>query len=322
MAHTRNGEKKATRQCWECLKRRLVCDYSLPGCKKCNKTGKECPGYDEQKPLQWVQPGRVTFRKRRRDEPPTVYTVPDEAPCETVHGANSANNVSSGALLESSESADSSSTTSDDSLLAASLTPEDEVISQEYIDYYMFLSPWMLDNESWWSNIAEDEREHMIRDVAVQQAAVANQVSRALRAGGRRKIEAIVKHGAHHEAARLLQSEPYPLRKLDNLLGLMRAYDLPIYDYLSNETSEVVQSVEYCACTIPVVGSLANCRSQCTRLSAVQDFGRPGAQPGHYPVSLVCTASASTRSSSHPCVLEPVSLLLFASGRGKPSGNG
>jgi hypothetical protein len=255
MAHTRHGEKKATRQCWECLKRRLVCDYTLPGCKKCNKTGKECPGYDEQKPLQWVQPGRVTFRKRRRDEPPTVYTVPDGVPSDSLHGANSANDVRSAGLLESSESADSSSTTSDDSLLAASLTPpEDEVISQEYIDYYMCLSPWMLDNETWWSNIAEYQREHTIRDVAVRQAAVANQLSRALQAGGRRKIEAIVKHGAHHEAARLLQSEPDPLKKLHNLLGLMRAYDLPIYDYLSNETSEVVQSVEYCASTSPLSG--------------------------------------------------------------------
>lgn len=60
------GVPKASRQCWECLKRRLVCDYTLPHCKKCAKNGKTCPGYDEQKPLQWVEPGKVTSRKRRK----------------------------------------------------------------------------------------------------------------------------------------------------------------------------------------------------------------------------------------------------------------
>jgi hypothetical protein len=252
MAHTKNGEKKAIRQCWECLKRRLVCDYSLPGCKKCRKAGRECPGYDEQKPLQWVQPGRVTFRKRRRDEPPTVYTIQEKARSETVDGANGADAVKSSGLSEPSESVDSSSTAFDDSVLATNVVLEDEVISQEYIDYYMSLSPWMLDNEAWWSNVPEDQREHMMRDVAVRQASVTNQVSRALRAGGRRKIEAIVKHGAHHEAARLLRSELDPLKKLGKLLGLMHAYDLPIYDYLSNETSDVVQSVKYCASIGPL----------------------------------------------------------------------
>ena len=244
MAHTRNGEKKATRQCWECLKRRLVCDHSLPSCKKCHKAGRECPGYDEQKPLQWVQPGRVTFRKRRRDVPPTVYTVQDEVQSESTDGPNGTNTVKSGG----------SSDSSDGTLLAATLVLDDEVISQEFIDYYMSLLPWMLDNEAWWGNIAEDQREHTLRDVAVRQAAATNEVSRALRAGGRRKIEAIVKHGAHHEAARLLRSESDPLKKLDRLLGMMHSYDLPIYDYLSNETCEVVQSVKYCVSAAPLSG--------------------------------------------------------------------
>ncbi|KAL1596423.1 hypothetical protein SLS60_009069 [Paraconiothyrium brasiliense] len=58
--------QKATRQCWECLKRRLVCDCTLPHCKKCIKKGGECPGYDAQKPLQWVEPGKVTSRKPKK----------------------------------------------------------------------------------------------------------------------------------------------------------------------------------------------------------------------------------------------------------------
>lgn len=64
--NTAQDTSKATRQCWECLKRRLVCDFILPRCKKCVKRGVECPGYDAQKPLQWVEPGKVTSRKRTK----------------------------------------------------------------------------------------------------------------------------------------------------------------------------------------------------------------------------------------------------------------
>ena len=53
------------RQCWACLRRRLVCDFTQPSCKKCEKAGKECPGYDPHKPLQWVAPGKVTARHRK-----------------------------------------------------------------------------------------------------------------------------------------------------------------------------------------------------------------------------------------------------------------
>lgn len=41
-----------TKQCWECLKRRLVCDFSGPSCRKCRKRGVDCPGYGP-KPLVW-----------------------------------------------------------------------------------------------------------------------------------------------------------------------------------------------------------------------------------------------------------------------------
>lgn len=40
------------KQCWECMKRRLVCDFTRPSCKKCSKRGIECPGYG-RKPLKW-----------------------------------------------------------------------------------------------------------------------------------------------------------------------------------------------------------------------------------------------------------------------------
>jgi hypothetical protein len=42
-----------------------VCDFTLPSCKKCEKAGKDCPGYNPQKPLHWVAPGKVTSRRRK-----------------------------------------------------------------------------------------------------------------------------------------------------------------------------------------------------------------------------------------------------------------
>ncbi|KAF1938743.1 hypothetical protein EJ02DRAFT_409887 [Clathrospora elynae] len=76
MKTSEKGENKATRQCWECLKRRLVCDHTLPLCRKCEKAGRECSGYDDAKPLQWVETGMVTSRRRKKDSsnPPTVVS--------------------------------------------------------------------------------------------------------------------------------------------------------------------------------------------------------------------------------------------------------
>ena len=67
---------KATRQCWECLRRRLVCDHTIPHCKKCIKRGRECPGYDAQKPLQWVEPGKITSRKRTKPSKRSELAIP------------------------------------------------------------------------------------------------------------------------------------------------------------------------------------------------------------------------------------------------------
>lgn len=54
-----------SRQCWECLRRRLVCDTGHPVCNKCKTSGIVCPGYDDKKPLRWLTPGKVTSRTRR-----------------------------------------------------------------------------------------------------------------------------------------------------------------------------------------------------------------------------------------------------------------
>ncbi|VUC27311.1 unnamed protein product [Clonostachys rosea] len=55
------------KSCWQCAKRRLVCDLGKPGCKKCATHGVECPGY-ETKPLQWMQPGQTRSKGARKTE--------------------------------------------------------------------------------------------------------------------------------------------------------------------------------------------------------------------------------------------------------------
>ncbi|KXH59010.1 hypothetical protein CNYM01_08455 [Colletotrichum nymphaeae SA-01] len=54
------------RRCWECQRRRLVCDSVKPVCNKCRASGIVCPGYDDRKPLTWLAPGKVTCRTRRK----------------------------------------------------------------------------------------------------------------------------------------------------------------------------------------------------------------------------------------------------------------
>jgi hypothetical protein len=49
-------------QCWECRRRRLVCDSIRPRCRKCQVRGVDCPGYDGKKPLKWLQPQQVNSK--------------------------------------------------------------------------------------------------------------------------------------------------------------------------------------------------------------------------------------------------------------------
>ncbi|KXH55606.1 hypothetical protein CSAL01_10233 [Colletotrichum salicis] len=59
-------ENPEKRRCWECQRRRLVCDSVKPVCNKCRASGIVCPGYDDRKPLTWLAPGKVTCRTRRK----------------------------------------------------------------------------------------------------------------------------------------------------------------------------------------------------------------------------------------------------------------
>ncbi|KAF1920812.1 hypothetical protein BDU57DRAFT_509254 [Ampelomyces quisqualis] len=73
MNRTNSEESNAPRHCWGCVKRRVVCDRTLPQCTKCLRTGIECPGYAEQKPLQWVQDRKVTSRGSKTKMNPMLH---------------------------------------------------------------------------------------------------------------------------------------------------------------------------------------------------------------------------------------------------------
>ncbi|KAF6840568.1 hypothetical protein CMUS01_03869 [Colletotrichum musicola] len=63
-------------RCWECQRRRLVCDAVRPVCNKCRAAHIVCPGYDDKKPLTWLAPGKVTCRQPRRKSDKTKASSP------------------------------------------------------------------------------------------------------------------------------------------------------------------------------------------------------------------------------------------------------
>ena len=249
------GEKKATRQCWECLKRRLVCDHTLPHCKKCIKNGKECPGYDEQKPLQWIEPGKVTSRRRKKDSPPKVYTIrPRDS--EPVAPTTLALPVASATLRPSAVgsaetgSSDSSETvTFDDSPTLEWPIFEEPQITPEALELYKSLLANSLvdeDRAKWWNSLTVEEQCEYITMQAMEHAGGSSAAARIMQIGSQRKLREVVKRGQYWEAAMLVQSERQPLEKLQRLLWIMEWNQLPSYEHLSSETCEVVQAVNYC----------------------------------------------------------------------------
>ncbi|KAL2266660.1 hypothetical protein VTJ83DRAFT_6012 [Remersonia thermophila] len=60
------AEVGGSAHCWECRRRRLVCDGTKPICKRCRAAGIVCPGYADRKPLTWLAPGRVVSRPRKK----------------------------------------------------------------------------------------------------------------------------------------------------------------------------------------------------------------------------------------------------------------
>lgn len=245
MKRTESGEKKANRQCWECLKRRLVCDHTLPHCKKCKKTGKTCPGYDAQKPLQWVEPGKVTSRRRKKDASPKVYTIKPKGEGMTAQpeldlAADSAAGPTTIDFLDV--------VTQDDTTDIDWIGLEDPRPSSEAIEIYQNQLASLLiheDNSEWWTSLtSEGQMEYVVRK-ARQTLAGVGVAERLLLIGNQNKLRQLVHRGREREAAVLLNTTRKPLDRLKELLWVMEKNYIPSYD-LCNDTSEVVQAVDYC----------------------------------------------------------------------------
>lgn len=219
---TGSGDEKATRQCWECHKRRLVCDYTLPHCKKCQKAGKECPGYDEQKPLQWVEPGKVTSKRRKKDSPSKVYVVACTAQKET------------------------SSEMPQDRTSSPPALPVGKVV-REKSEFKFNPKAWDLpDEEVWWGYPSSTAEERRFGVEMIKSTKIIEQIGKMSRLASRKRIERVVRYGLHEEASEIMQTEKNSLKKLENMLYHMHMHNLPVYDYLTNDTSDVVQAVNFC----------------------------------------------------------------------------
>ncbi|KAF2846081.1 hypothetical protein T440DRAFT_247554 [Plenodomus tracheiphilus IPT5] len=237
MKLSESGDNRATKQCWECLKRRLVCDFTFPHCRKCHKTGKVCPGYDEQKPLQWVQNGKITSRRSKNDG-----TIKSHLPLPP--SKSSASKVLS--CISTSRSLEKEHTVLADPSLPPPLDAEDE-----YLKFWrMVFKTGRATPQDRAHPLTKDQRKNIMCELGNIQATIVQDIDRMFRAGGRARIENIVSKGLHDEAAKLLRTQRQPVKILEHLLSYMRAEDLPFYDFLSDETSQVVQAVQYYNCRI------------------------------------------------------------------------
>lgn len=245
MKRAESRETKASRQCWECLKRRLVCDHTLPHCQKCIKAGRDCPGYDENKPLQWVAPGKVTSRTRKKN-PPKVYTIRASEPIAIVRHDSSTDLAPA---VEPSASVALETVIQDDSAVLEWTTFEEPLPSREAIELYKSQLAAMLiheDNADWWHSLTSEEKTEYVVKLAQETSAGVGVAERFMMLGSQKKLKELVERGQDQEAAVLLRSNRNPLDRLKRLLWIMEMNHIPSYDNLTNETSEVVQAVSYC----------------------------------------------------------------------------
>ncbi|KAI5374515.1 hypothetical protein J4E82_006749 [Alternaria postmessia] len=110
----------------------------------------------------------------------------------------------------------------------------------EPVDYEAALSSWENDRVSHPGDRITD-----LHALSFKMTASAREAGRIFQIGGRAKIEEIVESGSHEEAAKLLRSDRNPLQRLKRLLEVLQLQDVPTYRDLTDETSEVVQAVQY-----------------------------------------------------------------------------
>jgi hypothetical protein len=184
----------------------------LPHCMKCRKNGKECPGYNDHKPLQWVANGVVTSRRGKKD--------------------STANKVKTGLEPEPFESATTA--------LALGA-----VRDKRHGDNH-----WNLLTREKSSNSTEGKGSvtvnNVLQNIGFRTTQGVEILQRIFAIGGRSKLEEVVATRNHEKAATMVKTSQQPLKILESVLALIHTEQLPNYSLLSDETSEVVQAVNYC----------------------------------------------------------------------------
>lgn len=66
MASSPTIDQYQSPQCWECLRRKWLCDGTRPTCSRCLSAGLVCPGYGGERPLFWLPVGMVSRRSTRQ----------------------------------------------------------------------------------------------------------------------------------------------------------------------------------------------------------------------------------------------------------------
>jgi hypothetical protein len=179
-----------------------------------------------------------------------VYTIQSKGSATVASSLASLSIVGSGGSEKSS-----SSTTEEFESLGLPIFDEPPV-TQEAINIYICqLTVALLrkENEVWWNGLTDDERERHIRLMATEQAAGIDVADRFLKIGNKNKLKDVVRRGQYSEAALILRTERNPLERLQRLLRVMELQDLPSYDHLSNDSCEVIQAVDYCMFSSPLV---------------------------------------------------------------------
>ncbi|KAK4034040.1 fungal-specific transcription factor domain-containing protein [Parachaetomium inaequale] len=96
-------------QCWECRRRRLVCDGTQPVCTKCRAARIVCPGYADKKPLTWLAPGQVMSRTRKKKSPNGPKSKAPGAPSKPCNGSKRRQQKAAAAANDSDEGSRSDS---------------------------------------------------------------------------------------------------------------------------------------------------------------------------------------------------------------------
>lgn len=108
-------------------------------------------------------------------------------------------------------------------------------------------------NAAWWHSLTSEEQTEHISLMATEAAACSGVGERIMWVGNQEIIKEVVERGQYWEAAMLLQSNREPLAELQRLLRIMEMNKLPSYDYLSSETFEIVQAVDYGMYVLPAI---------------------------------------------------------------------